>query len=158
MTQHCGRGKNDELAVLTALADLENRWNESNTRHVKYKLTSICNRSQDIIKSTAWLEVTTIRIDVNVTHRHPNPNAQAKGECVGVQDIHKVCVIRREPPADVCPFKHGSCGIQTCSKESQDGLSQSIKALSLDLRVQVYRMKMLTEPNSQIQIQQAWKK
>lgn len=77
-----------------------------------------------MIGSTAWLRVAPIGIDVNVTHGPPNPNTHAKGDCEGVQDIHKVCIIWRQSPVDVHVFKHGSCGIQACGKESQDGLSQ----------------------------------
>ena len=89
------------------------------------ELTSICNRPQNIIESTAWLEVTPVGVDVDVTHWHLNADAQAKGARVGVQDIHKVCVVRGQPLVDVHPFKQGPSRIQTYSRRgSQDGPCQ----------------------------------
>lgn len=89
------------------------------------ELTSICDRPQDIIESTAWLEVTPVGVDVDVTHRHLNADAQAKGARVGVQDIHEVCVVRGQPLVDVRPFKQRPSRIQTYSRRgSQDGPCQ----------------------------------
>jgi len=59
------------------------------------KLTAIGNGSQDIAQSAARLEVPSIGIDINMAHRHLDPNADT--QCfprVGVKDVHKGSIIR----------------------------------------------------------------
>lgn len=53
-----------------------------------------------ITQSTARLDVTAIGIDVNVSYWLLDAYADAQGfSCVCMQDVNKVCVIWRKPPA-----------------------------------------------------------
>lgn len=94
------------------------------------ELTSICNWLQDIVESTARLVVTPIGVNVDVSHGHLNPDAQAEGTREGVEDVHEVCVVGRQPPVNVHPFKHGPSRIQTYStRGSQNQLGQGLRVI-----------------------------
>lgn len=77
------------------------------------ELTAIGNGSQDITQSTAGLEVPSIGVDINMAHRHLDPNADT--QCfsrIGMKDIHKGSIIRGKTPARVHSFKHGASRVQ----------------------------------------------
>lgn len=69
---------------------------------------------QHVPQSAAGLHLTTIGVDVNVPDGLLDPNAEAQGfSGVGVQNVHKVGVIRRQSVLFLHTFKHWAGRIET---------------------------------------------
>lgn len=73
----------------------------------------------DLFQSTpevaARLEAASVGVNVDVTDRLLDPNAETqRASREGVQDVHKVRVVRRQPPVSVRPLKVRTGRVQTC--------------------------------------------
>lgn len=79
----------------------------------KYPIVS--NLLQGPSEVAAWLEAASVGVNVHMANRLLNPDAETQGApCEGVEDVHKVSIIRGETSVGVHPLKVRTGRVQTC--------------------------------------------
>lgn len=94
------------------MSESRNKW--SSQAHTLEALDALeCDSQQRVLDVTARLERATVGVNIDVSNRSLDADAAVWGSSgVGVQDVYKLGVVRRESVLVVCVFKGGTCGIQ----------------------------------------------
>lgn len=84
------------------------------------KYPKVGNLFQGSPEVAAWLEAASVGVNVYMSNRLLDPDAETKGApCESVEDVHKVGVIRGEAPVGVFPLKVRTSWVQTCRQETE---------------------------------------
>lgn len=79
------------------------------------KYPKVSDLLQSAPEVAARLEAASVGVNVHVTDGLLDPDAEARGaSSEGVEDVHEVSVVRRQPPVSVHPLKVRTSRVQTC--------------------------------------------
>lgn len=78
------------------------------------KYPKVSDLLQSAPEVAAWLVAASVGVDVDMTDRLLDPDAETQGPpCEGVEHVHEVSIVRREAPVCVRPLKVWASRVQT---------------------------------------------